>query len=150
MIYEYSFKYFVNNFVSLYVQPVFYIMKNHFENDHCSYRFDDGILHIIYHEGVIIDFKAALQIVKDRLFLQEGQAFPVLCDIRGIKEIDKPARVYLAIEGSILVKAVAVLVEKHVSNMVSEFYIRTSTPPIPTQSFTNKEEALVFLREFMG
>lgn len=124
-------------------------MRNYFENDHCSYRFVDGILHVIYHQGATIDFKAAIQIVKDRLFLHEGMSFPVLCDIRGIKEINKPARAYLAIEGSMLVKAVAVLVQRPVSQLVSEFYIRTSNPPIPTQSFENEEEALDFLRKFI-
>ena len=124
-------------------------MRNYFENDYTSYRFQDGILHIIYHQGVSIDLNAAVQIVKDRLLLHEGRLLPVLCDIRGIKEINKSARAYLAIEGSILIKAVAVIVEPPVSEMLSEFYIRTSNPPIPTQSFERMEDALDFLNEFM-
>tara|TARA_R110002049_G_scaffold298487_1_gene488238 strand:+ start:529 stop:912 length:384 start_codon:yes stop_codon:yes gene_type:complete len=124
-------------------------MRNYFENDYTSYRFHDGILHIIYHEGVSIDLNAAHHIVKDRLLLHEGRRLPVLCDIRGIKDINKSARAYLAMEGSTLIKAVAVIVEPPVSEMLSEFYIRTSNPPIPTQSFEHMENALVFLQEFM-
>lgn len=124
-------------------------MRNYFENDYTSYRFLDGVLHIIYHQGVCIDLNAAVQIVKDRLFLHEGRSLPVLCDIRGIKEINKPARAYLAIEGSTLIKAVAVIVEPPVSEMLSKFYIRTSNPPVPTQSFETIEDALMFLNEFM-
>ncbi len=124
-------------------------MRNYFENDYTSYRFHDGVLHIVYHQGVIVNLNAAVQIVKDRLLLQEGRAFPILCDIRGIREINKAARAYLAVEGSILVKAVAVIVEPPVSKMLSEFYIRTSKPPIPTQSFEHIEDALVYLKEYM-
>ena len=124
-------------------------MRNYFENDYTSYRFHDGVLHIIYHEGVSIDLKAAVQIVKDRLLLHEGRRLPILCDIRGIKDINKSARAYLAMEGSTLIKAVAVIVEPPVSEMLSEFYIRTSNPPIPTQSFEDMQDALVFLQEFM-
>lgn len=123
-------------------------MRNYFENDYTSYRFDDGILHIVYHQDVIIDLKAAMQIVKDRLHLHEGRFLPILCDIRGIKEINKSARAYVAIEGSTLIKAVAVIVEPPVSKMLSEFYIKTSKPPIPTESFENMEDALAFLNPF--
>ena len=124
-------------------------MRNYFENDYTSYRFHDGVLHIIYHKGVSVDLNAAVQIVKDRLLLHEGRHLPILCDIRGIKDINKSARAYLAMEGSTLIKAVAVIVEPPVSEMLSEFYIRTSNPPIPTQSFEHMEDALVFLKEFM-
>ncbi|WP_439337963.1 DUF7793 family protein [Thalassobellus citreus] len=125
-------------------------MRNYFENDYASYKFlDDGILHIIYHQGVSIDLDAAIQVVKDRLLLHEGQFLPILCDIRGIKNINKSARAYVAMEGSTLIKAVAVIIEPPVSKMLSEFYIRTSTPQIPTKSFENKEDALKFLRAFM-
>ena len=51
-------------------------------------------------------------------------------------------------EGSTLIKAVAVIVEPPVSEMLSELYIRTSNPPIPTQSFEHMEDALLFLNEF--
>tara|TARA_R110002074_G_scaffold220234_4_gene390848 strand:- start:406 stop:783 length:378 start_codon:yes stop_codon:yes gene_type:complete len=124
-------------------------MRNYFENDYTSYRFHDGVLHIIYHQGVSVDLNAAVQIVKDRLLLHEGRHLPILCDIRGIKDINKSARAYLAMEGSTLIKAVAVIVEPPVSEMLSEFYIRTSNPPIPTQSFEHMEDALVFLKEYM-
>jgi hypothetical protein len=124
-------------------------MRSYFENDYTSYRFHDGILHIIYHQGVSIDLKAAMQIVKDRLYLHEGKSLPILCDIRGIKEINKAARAYVAIEGSTLIKAVAVIVEPPVSKMLSEFYIRTSNPPVPTQSFEHIEDALMYLNEFI-
>ncbi|WP_142784078.1 DUF7793 family protein [Changchengzhania lutea] len=125
------------------------MMRNYFENDYTSYRFLDGVLHIIYHQGVTVDLEAAVQIVEDRLTLHEGREFPVLCDIRGVKEINKSARAYLAMEGSTLITAVAVIVDPPVSEMLSEFYIRTSNPPIPTKTFDSMEHAIAFLSGFM-
>ncbi|MBU3025497.1 DUF7793 family protein, partial [Zobellia galactanivorans] len=66
-------------------------MRNYFENDYTSYSFHDGILHIDYHQNVQVDLPAAAQIVNDRLTLHEGRLLPVLCDVRGIKEISKSA-----------------------------------------------------------
>lgn len=124
-------------------------MRNIFENDFASYRIHHGVLHIIYSQDTYIDLDAAVQIVRDRLFLHEGRPLAVLCDIRGIKEVSKQARAYLAMEGSTLVKAVAVIVTPPVSEMLSEFYIRTSNPPIPTQTFDNMEDAMAFLNGFI-
>ena len=124
-------------------------MRNVFENDFASYRIHHGVLHIIYSQDTCIDLDAAVQIVRDRLFLHEGRPLAVLCDIRGIKEVNKQARAYLAMEGSTLVKAVAVIVAPPVSEMLSDFYIRTSNPPVPTQTFDTMEDAMAFLNGFM-
>ncbi|SDE61242.1 DUF7793 family protein [Cellulophaga baltica] len=124
-------------------------MRNYFENDYTSFRFHDDVLHIIYHQGTSIDLNAAIQIVKDRLTLQEGQSLPILCDVRGIKEINKAARSYLALEGSTLIKALAVIVDPPVSKIMWDFYIRTSNPPIPNKSCESMDEALTFLKKFI-
>lgn len=89
-----------------------------------------------------------MQVVKDRILLQEGRQFPILCDIRGVKEIDKPARSYLALEGSVQITAIAFIVDSPVSVMLTKFYLKTSKPPVPTRSFKNIEEALVYLNGF--
>ncbi|APY10460.1 hypothetical protein BWZ22_04040 [Seonamhaeicola sp. S2-3] len=124
-------------------------MCRYFENDYSSYRLEGGILHVTYHNRIYIDLDAAIRIVDDRIALHEGRALPVLCDVRSVAGINKPARHYLAIEGSTLIRAVAFLVEPAVSEAMSQFYIRTSYPPIPTRSFKKKEEALKFLRPFV-
>ena len=123
-------------------------MLDFFENDYATYKLSDGILSIRYHGGVSIDFDAAVQIVKDRLLMQQGERLPVLCDIRGVKEINKSARGYLAAEGSVLIKAAAFIIESPVSEVLSSFYLRTNKPPIPNRSFQSIEEAKSFLNRF--
>lgn len=124
-------------------------MLDFFENDYATYKLlNDGILSVRYHNDISIDFKAAVQTVKDRLLIQQGERLAVLCDIRGVKEINKSAREYLAVEGSVLIKAVAFIVESPVSEVLSSFYLRTNNPPIPNRSFQSIEKAKSFLNSF--
>ncbi len=124
-------------------------MLYYIENSYASYKFLNDIVYVRYHIGITIDRKGAIKIVEDRLNLQEGQAFPVLCDIRGVKDINKSARDYLALEGSILIKAVAFIVEPPLSDIMSKFYLKASKPPIPTKSFQIFEEAEEFLSKYV-
>jgi hypothetical protein len=123
-------------------------MLNYIENDYATYKIAEGVLYIRYHIGVSIDLTAAVKIVEDRLNLQKGQAYPTLCDMRGVREVKKAARDYLALEGSVLLKAVAFLVEPSVSEVISKFYVLASKPPIPTQAFLTLEEAENFLANY--
>ncbi|MBD1260591.1 hypothetical protein HZY62_08320 [Maribacter polysiphoniae] len=115
------------------------------ENEYATYHIQDSILYIVYKSEVSIDLQAAIRIVEDRLRLQEGLAYKVLCDVRGIYEMDKPARDYLAIEGSILVTVVAYVIEPTISKALSAFYLRISSPPIPSRVFSDIEAAKLFL-----
>lgn len=117
------------------------------ENEYATYHIQNGILHINYKDQVSIDLTAAVRIVEDRLRLQEGLSYNVICDIRGLYEVDKAARDYLAIEGSVLVKSVAYIVEKDVSKALSQFYLRISKPPIPSKIVTNLADAKAFLMD---
>lgn len=117
------------------------------ENEYATYHIQDGILHINYKDGIKIDLTAAVRIVEDRLRLQEGLSYYVICDIRGLREVDKSARDYLALEGSILVKSVAYIIETNVSKALSEFYLRISKPPIPSRTFTDLVAARAFLNK---
>lgn len=120
-------------------------MKKSHENPYAIYLLSDDLLHIIYKKGHCIDLKAAQRIVRDRMMLQNGQELPVLCDIREVRLIDKPARDYLALEGSLWIKALAFLIDPPVTDMISSFYMGTHPQKVPTGSFTKKSEALEFL-----
>lgn len=123
-------------------------MLENIENNYASYSLRDNIVFIRYHIGITIDKDAALKIVEDRLALQEGESYAVLCDIRGVKDINKSARDYLAIEGSLFVKAVAFIVENPLSGNMTKFYLKANKPPVPTRAFLSIEEAKEFLDEY--
>ena len=121
-------------------------MLNSFSNDFATFWIEDSVLHFVYHSSVKIDLAAAEKIVSDRVKFQEEKILPVLCDVRGLKEIDKEARDYLAKEGSLMASAVAVLVNPPLSKAMTDFYIQNSKPVVPTRPFTDKYEALKYLK----
>ncbi|TGV01406.1 hypothetical protein EM932_15850 [Flavivirga rizhaonensis] len=120
-------------------------MIDHIENEYAKFWIEKDILHFVYKNGISIDQSVAMKVVEDRLLLQQGKTLSILCDMRGVKKINKSARNYLALEGSILIKAVALLVNNPLSSTISGFYIKTSNPAIITQVFTDEKEALKFL-----
>lgn len=119
------------------------------ENKFALYTLNGGLLHIRYYKDIVINHEAAIRIVADRLKLQNGISYPALCDIRGVEEVDKPGRDYLAREGSILLKAVAFIVGDPMSDILSYFYLRTTKPSIPTKAFQEMEDAKLFLEKYI-
>ena len=119
------------------------------ENNFALYTLNGGLLHIRYYKGIVINHEAAVRIVADRLRLQNGIFYPALCDIRGVEEVDKPGRDYLAREGSILLKAVAFIVGDPMSDILSYFYLKTTKPSIPTKAFQHMDEAKLFLEKYI-
>ena len=120
-------------------------MKKTHENSYAIYLLTDDLLHIIYKKVPCINRKAAQLIVKDRMELQEGKTMPVLCDIREVRNIDKAARDYLALEGSLWIRKLAFLIDPPVTDMISSIYLDTHSQKVPTRSFTKKVEALAYL-----
>lgn len=103
-------------------------MNEYIENEYAKFWIEKDILHFIYKDGISIDQAVAIKVVKDRLLLQQGKPFLTLCDMRGVKSINKSARNYLALEGSTLLKVVALLVNNPLTFAISGFYIKTSNP----------------------
>lgn len=125
-------------------------MKKHYENEYALYILMDYIVHITYKKGLDIDLMAAKQIVKDRLMFQEEMACPVLCDIRQLRKVQKPARDYLALEGSQMITALAFIIEPPVTDAMTRFYLKTNHPYIPTATFKDVSKAIAYLGQFLG
>ncbi|SFS83958.1 hypothetical protein SAMN04487906_1839 [Zhouia amylolytica] len=123
-------------------------MKNCIENDVASFWIQDEILFFNYKPGVAIHLPEAIRIVSDRLKLQQGEAYPILCNIQGVKEVSKQARRYLATEGTLLTKAVAFISHTPLAHILSQLYVKGNMPSIPTCVVQTKEEGIKFLKEF--
>lgn len=117
-------------------------------NDYSEFWIEDGILHFVYRPNILIDRKAAEKIVRDRIRFQNEKAYPILCDLRNIRNVEKEGRDFLAQQGSILAKAVALLIEPFFSEMLSQIFIETSKPNVPTSLFTSEMQALKFLEKY--
>ena len=119
------------------------------ENNLASYRMEKGILYVTYKENVTIFLKQAMEIVSQSLAFQEGKAYPILCNIKGVRGIGKDARTYLSMEGSVLIKALALVYKTPLSEILSKVYIKEN-PPIQTKMFMEETTALEFLSHLAG
>ena len=117
------------------------------ENDFAKFSVENGVIHFVYKQGVELDLYAARQVVADRLKAQGNTSFPVICDIRGLKSVNKEARDYLAKEGSSKVSAVALVVGSPARKVMSNFYLSVNKPDVPTKLFISEQEALEYLQE---
>lgn len=120
-------------------------MSQEIENDYAKFHVISGIMHFIYKDGVELDLASAKEVVSDRLKAQGNMSYPVMCDIRGLRSVDKEARDYLAKQGSQQVSAVALIVGSPARKVMSNFYLAVNKPEVPTKLFISQEEALEFL-----
>ena len=120
-------------------------MKKYHKNKFAVYLLTENLMHIVYTVRSI-NLNAAQIIVRDRMMVQEGLAMPVLCDIRELRMVNKQARDFFALEGSLLIKSLAFLIAPPITDVLSEFYLNTQRSDIPSKSFTLKSEALHFIK----
>src|SRR5690606_5473828 len=106
------------------------IMKKYAENNFVSYKLEKGILHIVYKEDVNLFLKGAMEVVAQRLVFQQGMAYPILCNIRGLRDMEQDAQSYLAVEGTQLIKALALISRTPLSIMFTKLYM-DEIPSIP-------------------
>lgn len=119
--------------------------KQFAENEFATFYIENGVMYFTYKQTEMIDLAAAKKIVLDRVNLQNGVSYPVICDARGLKNMNKEARDYLAKEGSALVSSVALIVTSTATRIMSNFYLSVNKPEVPTKLFNSLEEASEFI-----
>lgn len=120
-----------------------------YENDYACFSLKEDILFITYKPNLTLNLKVAQLVVADRIRFQNEKSYLVLCDIRGIIHSEKAGRDYLAHTGSLLIKAVSLLVNENVLLSMTTFYLQVSRPPVPTQIFTDEVRALAYLKSIL-
>lgn len=121
----------------------------HHKNKYAEFWIDEGILFFVYLPCTNINLEAAESIVKERIRFQNEKEYPILCDMRQLRIVEKTARDYLAEEGSLLAKAVALLVNELYTEKLSDIFLQTSKPSVPTKRFTSELRAVEFLKQFI-
>lgn len=109
----------------------------------------DGIVEVTYNEGITID--VALQEVllkefwkicgdKKRCFL-----FSAFDYVTVTNEARKNA---ITIEDTTPVKATAIVTDSVAYKLIAKFYIKVNKPKSPLNIFSNKDEAIAWLKQF--
>ncbi|SFC85842.1 hypothetical protein SAMN04487907_1109 [Zunongwangia mangrovi] len=123
---------------------------NYIKNEYSELFIQDGVLFFKYLPFENFDLAAAEKIVAARLSLQREIAFPVLCDVRQIGKPNLSARRFLAVQGSVLAKAVAYVANSYSKEKLADFFITVDQPTAPTAVFSTQEAALQFLKPYVS
>jgi hypothetical protein len=96
-----------------------------------------------------MDLTIARLCVEERLRFCEGESFPCLINMRGLKSVTKEAREYLANEGTLLVKAGALVINSLLTEMIGNIFLSVNKPKVPTRLFLDEAAAISWLKQFM-
>jgi hypothetical protein len=122
-----------------------------FETEYVSMWIDGGIMYTTYKKNLVIDMPIAEKIIKDRAEFTKGGIYPILIDFSNLKSVTKEARDYMndpegglkgLLGGAFLSSSVA-------TTLFVNLYLKINQPTIPAKFFTNKEEAISWLKKLM-
>lgn len=109
----------------------------------------NGILHLIMISRVVIDLEDAIDNFLVIRQLTNNQPHVRLIDARKPFRIDRAAKHYIDDKGrQANTKARAILVQSGLSRSTANFFIKFNSNKIPTQFFTNYNEAIQWLITF--
>ncbi len=119
------------------------------ETKYASYLIVDGIMHITWHQGIIINLDIAKEMVEERIQLCKGKTTLLFVDINGLAATDTVSRKFFASEhATVGVTAGALLVGSLISKLAGNIYITVDKPRLPIKLFTDKTKAIKWLKKF--
>lgn len=121
-------------------------MERFSETEFCKFWIEEELLYFIYKPIPHLDLGIAKSIVSSRILFQESQSYLIFCDTGGIVDSSKAARDYLAQEGSLLAKAIAIYDQRGIGEFMLNYYLLRNKPLVPTEFFMDREEAVAFLK----
>jgi hypothetical protein len=111
---------------------------------------DENIIHIHIKTAREIELSDAVYIVEAMGKLGNGKKYPILIDAGSFSSVDKEARIFsAAAESNIYTMADALAYCNLAQKLLADFYIKYNKPVIPTRSFSDKEEAIAWLKTFV-
>lgn len=119
------------------------------DNDEVRIELQGGILFAKWKRS-LADLNSAQQAVKHRLECTNFASFPLLLDVKELKNITKPARDFLASEkGCEGIIAGAFLINSSIGRIIGNFIIHINRPLIPTKIFTKEVKAKKWLSKYI-
>ncbi|WP_335965429.1 hypothetical protein [Galbibacter sp. PAP.153] len=119
-------------------------MKRIVETELATMWLEDEILFFIWKEGISIDLSGAKKTVARRMLLQQGKPYRILCNINGVRHIEKEAWHFLSGEGAELVEELVLVAVTPLEEVFSK-YISTRMRSAPIQMFPDMETARRYL-----
>ncbi len=120
-----------------------------FDNDEITFEVIDGIL-VSAWKSKFIDISLVRKVKKYHLEIMDGKSYPMLADIKSVRDTTKEARDFLASkEGCEGLTAIAIMINSPVSKMIANFFIKASRPVIPTTMFTDERAAKKWLTQYI-
>lgn len=109
---------------------------------------EKGVIENRIKEGVFIEKEDILELKKANLKLAEGERYVVLVVSGHLASISKEARELSASkEFAVQAIAKALVVEYLGHKIVGNFYLKINKPAMKTKLFSNREDALIWLRK---
>jgi hypothetical protein len=102
-----------------------------------------------YSPRLEIDLRIAQELIENRLAFLEGKSAYALIDFTNVRSVTKEARDYMNCkEGGLKgILGGAFLSNNVVATLFINLYLKINKPHVPAKFFTNREEALKWLRQ---
>lgn len=119
------------------------------EDETAKIWLDDGIIHFEYKAGVVVDLEVQKRNIENRILIAAGISRPIFADGRHVKYWTSDAKNYsLTKEGLYLASAFGILYNSSISKIILNWTMSFMSPKVPMKFFTDKEEALDWLKQF--
>lgn len=110
---------------------------------------EEQIIHVHLKTNQEIELQDVQEIINAIGSLTKGKKFPVFIDAGSFININQDAFTFSASEaGNIYTLADAIAVQNLGQKLLANFYLKNDHPKVPTKVFTEKEEALTWLKRF--
>ena len=111
---------------------------------------EDWIMHIHLKSNSEITLNDAVFALEEMGKLTKGKKLPVFIDAGEFCDIDREARIFSASEESnIYTLADAIPYDNLGQKLIANFYLKQNNPSVPTKVFSEKKEAIKWLKTFL-
>jgi len=123
--------------------------KQQFRYTSLSKEIDDGIIYATYIPKLEINLAIAQELVQNRMSFSENKPHYILIDFTNVKSVTKDARDYMndpeaGLKGLL---GGAFLSNSVVATLFVNLYLKVNNPTIPAKFFTNKADAINWLKK---
>jgi hypothetical protein len=115
------------------------------ENAYVRVWIEDGILVILYKKDSVVGLQAAMEIVALCEELSQGEMIPPMVYVKHLKVVSIEARKYFATKGASHIRG-AVMVDSGFSRILGNMFFAIDKPLTPLRMFTDKEEAIKWIK----